>query len=54
MTSRVLTSFSDLDFIEANILTKFHQDWVKTVTSSVNKLIVDDERRTEGDDNGSP
>ena len=28
----------DLDFIEANILSKFHQDWVKIVTSRV--LIV--------------
>ena len=26
---------ADLDSIEANILIKFHQDWVKTVTSRV-------------------
>ena len=32
----------DLDFTEANILSKFQNDWVKTVTSSVIKLIVDD------------
>ena len=25
----------DLDLIEANILSKFHQDWVKTMTSGV-------------------
>ena len=25
----------DLDLIEANILSKFHQDWVKTMTSRV-------------------
>ena len=39
-----------LDFIEANIQTKFHEDWVKTVASRVNKLIVDDEGRTTDDD----
>ena len=34
-----------LNFIEANILSKFHQVWIKTV-ASVNKLIADKEKQT--------
>ena len=35
----------DLDFIDTNILSKFLQDWIKTVTSSVltNLLLMKDD-----------